>query len=62
MSDNQGPKNALRSWIYNEPRHRDGQQQHIKTSLSNTIIDSLHFDSDKMNDWMLRTKDMGQSN
>ena len=57
MSDNRGPKNALQSWIYNEPRKHGGQQQHIKTSLSNTIIDSLHFDSDKMNDWMLEAKE-----
>ena len=57
MNDNRGPKNALRSWIYNEPRKQGGQQQHIKSSLSTTITDSLHFESDKMNDWMLEAKE-----
>ena len=49
MKDNRGPKNALRSWIYNKSRKQGGQQQHIRTSLSITLIDSLHFVSDKMN-------------
>ena len=56
MGCNRGPKNALRSWIYNKPRKQGGQQQHIRTSLSITLTDSLHFDSDKMNDWMLEAK------
>ena len=29
-----------------------GQQQHITTSLSNTLIDSLHFENNQLNDWM----------
>ena len=57
MNDNRGPKNALRSWIYNISRKQGGQQQRIKTSLSITLTDSLHFKSDKMNDWMLEAKD-----
>ena len=57
MNDKRGPKNALRSWIYNEPRKQGGQQQHIRTSLSITLTDSLHFESDKMNDWMLEAKE-----
>ena len=48
---------ALQSWIYNEARKQGGQQQHIKTSLSNTITDSLYFESDKINDWMLEAKE-----
>ena len=43
MSCKRGPRNALLSWIYNKPRKHGGQQQHITTSLSNTLIDSLHF-------------------
>jgi len=58
MNDKRGPKNALRSWIYNESRKQGGQQQHIRTSLSITLTDSLHFkESDKMNDWMLEAKE-----
>ena len=57
MNDNRGPKNALRSWIYNKSRKQDGQQQHIRTSLSITLIDSLHFESDKMNNWMVEAKE-----
>ena len=57
MNDKRGPKNALCSWIYNEPRKQGGQQQHIRTSLSITLTDSLHFESDKMNDWMLEAKE-----
>ena len=56
MNDNRGPKNALCSWIYNKPRKQGGQQQNIRTSLSITLTDSLHFESDKMNDWMLEAK------
>ena len=47
---------ALRSWIYKEPRKQGGQQQHIKTSLSNTLTDGLHFETDQLNDWMLEPK------
>ena len=57
MNDNQGPKNALCSWIYKEPRKQGGQQQHIRTSLSITLTDSLYFKSDKMNDWLLEAKE-----
>jgi len=57
MNDNRGPRNALRSWIFNEPRKQGGQQQHIRTSLSITLTDSLHFESDKMNDWMIEAKE-----
>ena len=57
MNDNRRPKNALPSWIYSKPRKQGGQQQHIKTSLSITLTDSLHFESDKMNDWMLEAKE-----
>ena len=57
MNDKRGPKNALRSWIYNESRKQGGQQQHIRTSLSITLTDSLHFESDKMNNWMLEAKE-----
>ena len=57
MNDNRGPKNALRSWIFNESRKQGGQQQHIRTSLSITLTDSLHFESDKMNDWMIEAKE-----
>ena len=56
MSCKQGPRNALLSWIYNEPRKQGGQQQHITTSLSNTLIDSLHFEIDQLNDWMSKAK------
>ena len=35
-----GPQNASLSWIYNEPRKQGGQQQHITTSLSNTLIET----------------------
>ena len=51
-----GPRNRLLSWIYNEPRKHGGQQQHITTSLSNTLIDSLHFENDQLNDWMSEAK------
>ena len=47
---------TFRSWIFNESRKQGGQQQHISTSLSITLTDSLHFESDKMNDWMLSIK------
>ena len=57
MNDNRGPIKALRSWIYNKSRKQGGQQQHIRTSLSITLIDSLHLESDKMNDWMLEAKE-----
>ena len=57
MNDNRGPKIAQCSWIYNKSRKQGGQQQYIKTSLSITLTDSLHFKSDKMNDWMLEAKD-----
>ena len=53
MSCKRGPRNALLSWIYKEPRKHGGQQQHITTSLSNTLIHSLHFETDQFNDWML---------
>ena len=57
MNCNRGPKNALHSWIYNKSRKQDGQQQHIRTSLSITRTDSLQFESDKIvNDWMLEAK------
>jgi hypothetical protein len=51
-----GPRNALLSWIYKKSRKQGGQQQHIKTSLSNTLTDSLHFETDQLNDWMLEAK------
>ena len=50
ISCEQGPQNALFSLIYNEPRKDGGQQQHITTSLSNTLIDSLNFEIDQLND------------
>ena len=53
---NRGPKNALRSWIYNKSRKQGGQQQHIRISLSITLTDSLQFEPDKMNDSMLEAK------
>ena len=56
MNDNRGPKNALHSWIYNKSRKQGGQQQNIRTSLSITLTDSLHFESDKKNDWILEEK------
>ena len=56
MSCKRGPRNALLSWIYNEPRKQGGQQQRIKTSLSNILIDSLHFETDQLNDWMSEAK------
>ena len=56
MGCKRGPQNALLSWIYNKPRKHRGQQQHITTSLSNTLIDSLHFKNDQLNDWMLEAK------
>ena len=56
MSCKRGPRNVLLSWIYKKARKQGGQQQHIKTSLSNTLIDSLHFESDQLNDWMLEAK------
>ena len=57
MKENRGPRNALRSWIYNEPRKQGSQQQHIRNSLSITLADSLLFELDKMNDWMLEAKE-----
>ena len=57
MNDNRGPRNALRSWIYNKSRKQGDQQQHIRTSLSITLTDSLNFESDKMNVWMLEAKE-----
>ena len=57
MDDNRGPRNALRSWIYNKSRKQGGQQQHIRTSLSITLTDSLNFESDRMNVWMLEAKE-----
>ena len=56
-NDKWGPKNALCSWIYNEPRKQGGKQQQIRTILSITLTDSLHFKSDKMNDWMVEAKE-----
>ena len=56
IDDIRGPKNALRSWIYNKSRKQGGQQQNIRTSLSITLIDSLQFEIDKMNEWMLEAK------
>ena len=56
MSCKQGPQKALLSWIDNKPRKKGGQQQHITTSLSNTLIDSLYFESDQLSDWMLKAK------
>ena len=52
MSCKRGPRNTLLSWIYKKARKQGGQQQHISTSLSNTLIDSLHFETDQLNDWM----------
>ena len=57
MSCKQGPRKALLSWIYNESRKQGGQQQHITTSLINTLIDSLNFKSDQLNNWMSKAKD-----
>ena len=57
MNNNRGPKNALRSWIYNKSRKQGCQQQNIRTSLSITLTDSLHFKSGKINDWMLEAKE-----
>ena len=56
MSCNRGPKNALCSCIYNKSRKQGVQQQHIRTSLSIILTDSLHFESDNMPDWMLEAK------
>ena len=56
MSCKRGPQNALLSWIYNKPRKHRGKQQHITTSLSNTLIDSLHFENNQLNDWMSEAK------
>ena len=57
VNDNKGPKNLLHSWIYNKLRKQGGQQQHIRSSLSITLTDSLHFESEKMNHWMLEAKE-----
>ena len=56
MSCKRGPRNVLLSWIYKKARRQGGQQQHISTSLSNTLMDSLHFETDQLNDWMLEAK------
>ena len=56
MSCKQGPRNILLSWIYKKSRKQGGQQQQISTSLSNTLTDSLHFETDQLNDWMLEAK------
>ena len=56
MSCKRGPRNVLLSWIYKKARKQGLQQQHISTSLSNTLIDSLHFETDQLNDWMLEEK------
>ena len=55
MSCKRGPQNVLLSWIYNKPR-KHGDQQHITTSLSNTLIDSLNLEIDQLNDWMSEAK------
>ena len=52
MSCKRGPQKALLSWIYNKPRKQGSQQQHITTSLSNTLIGSLHFKTNQLNYWM----------
>ena len=63
MSCKRGPRNTLLSWNYKESRKQGGQQQRIKTSLSNTLTDSkLHFETDQLNDWMLEAKIPGTSN
>ena len=42
------------STMNQERRLSTTQQQHIiRTSLSISLTDSLHFESDKINDWML---------
>ena len=56
MNCKRRPKNALRSWIYNKSRKQGGQQKNIRTSFSITLTDSLQFETDKMNDWMLKAK------
>ena len=56
MSCKQGPRNALLSWIYKKSGKQGDQQQHITTSLSNKLTDSLHFETDQLNSWMLEVK------
>ena len=56
MDDKRGPTNALCLWIYNKSRKKGSQQQNIRISLSITLTDSLQFETDNMNGWMLKAK------
>ena len=56
LMDGNRAKNALCSWIYDKARRQGGQQQNIRTDLSIAVIDSLQFETDNMNGWMLKAK------
>ena len=56
MSYKRGPRQIFCSWVFDCPRRAGRQQQQIKHSLSNTLIRSLHFDRDNLNDWMIEGK------
>ena len=46
----------LCSWIYDKARQQGGQQQNIRTNLSIALTESLQFETDNMNGWMLKAK------
>ena len=48
--------NPFTAYNYNKPRKHGGQQQHITSSLSNTLTDILHFETDQLSNWMLEPK------
>ena len=57
MSCKRGPRNALLSWMYlKTSRRQTTTTTHISTTLSNTITNSLYFQTDQLNDWMLEAK------
>ena len=56
MDDNIGPTSALRSWIYNKSRKQGVLLQNNKTNLTITLTNSLQFETDNINEWMLEAK------
>ena len=57
MSYKRGPRQFCCWWVFNCPRRAGRQQQQIKHSLSKTLIRSLDFDRDNLNDWKIEGKD-----
>ena len=57
LSDEREPCQNICSWVSNCPRRAGRQQQQIKHSLSETLIKSLDFNRDNLNDWTIEGKD-----